>query len=92
MEAFADASFAPATENFKSVHGTVAMVPGCPVLWSSSRQPFITGSTAEAELVPYAEVFQQGEGVASLLEAMNIENVKLGPLRRQQVSALTAPR
>ena len=75
-EAYADASFAPAMENYKSVHGTIVMAAGCPLLWSSSRQPFITGSTADAELVAYTEVFQQAEGVASLLEAMGIEDVK----------------
>ena len=76
VEAYADASFAPAAEAYKSVHGTIVMVAGCPILWSSARQPFITGSTAEAELVAYTEVFQQAEGVATLLEALGIENVR----------------
>ena len=53
VEAYADASFAPAAEAYKSVHGTIVMVAGCPILWSSARQPFITGSTAEAELVAW---------------------------------------
>ena len=76
VEAYADASFAPAAEAYKSVHGTIVMVAGCPILWSSARQPFITGSTAEAELVAYTEVFQQAEGVATLLEALGLENVR----------------
>ena len=76
VEAYADASFAPAAEAYKSVHGTIVMVAGCPILWSSARQPFITGSTAEAELVAYTEVFQQAEGVATLLEALGMENVR----------------
>lgn len=66
VEAYADASFAPAAENFKSVHGTMTMVAGCPVLWSSACQPFVCGSTAEAELIGYAEVHQQAEGVGRL--------------------------
>ena len=74
VEAYADASFAPAAEAYKSVHGTIVMVAGCPILWSSARQPFIT--TAEAELVAYTEVFQQAEGVATLLEALGMENVR----------------
>ena len=77
VEAYADASFAPAAEAYKSVHGTIVMVAGCPILWSSARQPFITGSTAEAELVAYTEVFQQAEGVATWLEALRIENVEV---------------
>ena len=76
VEAYADASFAPAAEAYKSVHGTIVMVAGCPILWSSARQPFITGSTAEAELVAYTEVFQQAEGVAMLLEALGMEGVR----------------
>lgn len=48
VEAYADASFAPAPEQYKSVHGTITivLVAGCPILWSSSRQPFITPSTS----------------------------------------------
>ena len=76
VEAYADASFAPAAEAYKSVRGTIATVAGCPILWSSARQPFITGSTAEAELVAYTEVFQQAEGVATLLEALGMEGVR----------------
>ena len=52
------------------------IVAGCPILWSSARQPFITGSTAEAELVAYTEVFHQAEGVATLLEALGMEGVR----------------
>ena len=66
VEAYSDASFAPIGEQYKSVQGTISAA-GCAVLWSSSSQPFVTGSTAEAELMSYMECHQQAEGVAVML-------------------------
>ena len=76
VEAYSDASFAPVGEQFKSVQGTIVAVAGCAVLWSSSRQPFVSGSTAEAELLSYMECHQQAEGVASLLECLTRSDVQ----------------
>lgn len=58
-----DASFAPEHEGYKSVTGVAVLMGGAPVLWSSGRQPFVTSSTAESELVGYNEGFQDGEGL-----------------------------
>ena len=76
VEAHADASYAPSLENYRSVQGTVVSVAGCPVIWSSTRQPMVTQSTAEAELISYVEVQQQAETLASLLEVMGIDGVQ----------------
>lgn len=75
VDAYSDASFAPVGEQFKSAQGTVIVVAGCAVLWSSSRQPFVTGSTAEAELLSYMECHQQAQGVAALLECLTTYEV-----------------
>ena len=40
-------------------------------MWSSSRQGFITQSTAESELLAYNESAQGAESVAHLLECFN---------------------
>ena len=40
------------------------------ILWSSTRQPFITQSTAEAELLAYSEGYQVAESTAALLELL----------------------
>lgn len=76
IEAYADASYAPEEDNFKSVHGTPVMRAGCLIMWSSSRQPFVMASTAEAELLGYMEVHQQAEGVASLVERLLGSKIK----------------
>lgn len=76
VEAYADASFAPAAEGMKSVHGTVISVAGCPIMWTTAKQPFITQSTAEAELLSYMEAHQQAEGVGLMLEALDVEGIR----------------
>ena len=43
---------------------------GNPIMWASTRQPFITQSTAEAELLPYNEAYQCGESTGALLEVL----------------------
>lgn len=75
VEAYADASFAPACENYRSIHGTVTCVAGCAVLWSSMKQGLVAQSAAEAELLAFMETFQQAEGVAALLEVLEIPGV-----------------
>ena len=76
VEAYADASFAPACEGYRSVHGTVTCVAGCAVMWSSSKQTLIAQSTAEAELLAFMETHQQSEGIACLIEVLGVKDVK----------------
>ena len=49
LVAYSDASFAP--EGERSHTGWVVFLHGLPVCWRSARQPFVTLSTAESELV-----------------------------------------
>ena len=51
----ADTSFGPAHEQFRSVQGVAIYHGSRLLLWTSSRQPFVTLSTAEGELVGYSE-------------------------------------
>ena len=56
-----------------------------PFSWASGRQPFITTSTAESELVSCGEGFQCGESLATLLDVMGKQreqNSELGPQKR----------
>ena len=73
LEAFADASYAPPVEQYRSVSGVVVEHGGNVLAWTSARQAFITHSTAEAELVAYNEAYQMGESVASLLQVVGYE-------------------
>ena len=45
-------------------------------MWASTRQPFITQSTAEAELLPYNEAYQCGESTGALLEVLGYGGVR----------------
>ena len=76
LTAYADASYGPVHEKYRSVHG-VLLVHGKNILqWESGRQGFVTQSTAEAELVAYNEAFQAGEAIASLLEILEFSCAK----------------
>ena len=75
LEVFVDASHALEHENYKSVTGVILCVGGSPIAWASGRQPFITTSTAESELVSCGEGFQCGESLAALLEVMGVGEI-----------------
>ena len=53
IEVFADIAYG-ASSSFRSIQGLVICFAGAPISWQSSTQPFITHSTAEAELVSTA--------------------------------------
>ena len=55
MEVYADASLGPPHEQYRSIQGAVVEHAGNIIPWSSTRQPFITHSTAEAEFLAYSE-------------------------------------
>ena len=71
-----DTSFAPPVEKYRSIQGT-ALFHGTHLLqWSSSKQAFITLSTAEAELVGYTEGFQQAQSIGELLRVFGCYTIK----------------
>ena len=54
LEGYSDASFAPSSE--RSQQCVLIFASGGLIAWSSSRQPFVTMSTAESELVAICEL------------------------------------
>ena len=71
LNVLVDASYAPPHEGYRSVQGAIYMHGSNVLMWSSSRQSFITQSTAEAELLAYNESAQGAESVAHLLECFD---------------------
>ena len=71
LNVLVDASYAPPHEGYRSVQGAIYMHGSNVLMWSSSRQGFITQSTAEAELLAYNESAQGAESVAHLLECFD---------------------
>ena len=72
----ADTSFAPPHEQFRSVQGVAVFHGSHLLLRTSSRQAFVTLSTAESELVGYTEALQCGESVNCLLQLFGFETTK----------------
>ena len=76
LQIFSDASFGPVHERGKSVSGCVVEHANGVVAWDSQAQPFISQSTAEAEVISYNLAYQIGEGVSSLLKELGFETSK----------------
>ena len=72
MRIYADTSFAPPHEKFRSIQGLVIEHQGNPIMWESTRQAFICQSTAEAELLGYNEALQAGLSTHALFEALEV--------------------
>ena len=72
IKVLADTSFVPPHEKFRSVQAVVIEHGPNFLAWETSRQAFITQSTAEAELLGYNEAFQIGQAAAALLEVLEI--------------------
>ena len=77
LEVYADTSFAPPHERYRSVQGIFLQHCGNPLMWESSRQAFVTQSTAEGELVGYNEAYQAAEALAALLKCFNMPVEKI---------------
>ena len=69
MEVYSDVSYASAP-GWKSTSGVAVYVAGAIIAWMTSSQPFVTQSTAEAELVGLSEANPCGQSVQGLLEVM----------------------
>ena len=70
LKMYADISFAPMGE--KSHQGVLGFYGGALVQWESSRQPFATLSTAEAELVGYIEAMIMGDSLCAVLDTWRV--------------------
>ena len=68
VQVYADISFAPAREAYRSIQGIGIQHGKNLIAWESGRQPFVCASTAESELISYCEAFQVTESVTGLIE------------------------
>ena len=72
----ADTSFALPHEQYRSVQGVAVFLGSHLLLWTSSRQAFITMSTGEAELLGYTEALQCCQSIGDLLLMMGVSTQK----------------
>ena len=68
--------------NHRSVQGLVICYAGVPVAWQCNQQPFVTHSTAEAELVSYCEALLAGRASEALLCAIWGEDLNANTFER----------
>ncbi len=77
LNAYSDASFAPEGDCSHAC-SMVLLLQGSLILWKSSRQPLVTLSTAEAELLEVVESLTMGESVAVVANELGPEVVSEG--------------
>ena len=65
----------------------MVLLQGSLILWKSSRQPMVTLSTAEAELLEVVESLTMGESIAVVANELGPESLK-GVLVRQPSSCI----
>ena len=68
VKVFSDASYA--SSGFKSITGVVGCLGGTPITWQTSRQAFVTLSTAEAELMALLEGLITARSMGALVKAV----------------------
>ena len=86
ISAYSDASFAPEGE---CSHGcSIITYNGTPVLWKSSRQPMVTLSTAESELIELVEAMTAGESVSVVAEELQEGVVRMAWCDNQSTVAI----
>ena len=69
LEVFCDIAYSARTGH-RSIQGIVVCLGGQPICWQTSTQPFVTHSTAEAELVSYCEGLVIGKAAESLINEL----------------------
>ena len=81
LEVFSDIAYG-AGSKFRSIQGICIFFGGVPIAWQCSQQPFVTHSTAEAELVSYCEGLLAGRATEALLCSMFGEALQSNTLER----------
>lgn len=69
----------------RGVQGIAVEHCGNLLAWVSTRQVFVTQSTAESELLAFNEAYQVGESIAALLSVFGLEVERLYARRRVRV-------
>ena len=73
LDVYADSSFALEHEDDRGAQGILIEQAGGAIQWSSSRQPFVAASTAESELISYAEAHQQALSIGALMNVLEYQ-------------------
>ena len=87
IEMYSDASHA--VNGGRSSQCIIASWRGCLLVWEASRQPFVTLSSAEAELIAMVGALQVAESVAPVLEELLQKDLKTS-LLGDNMAALTS--
>ena len=84
LEIYADASHAPG--GGRSTQGVVVAWRSALIFWESTKQPFVTLSSAESELVAMVSALQTGESIAPVIEELTGSDVHIALLGDNQAA------
>ncbi len=93
MEVFTDASFADDSTDRKSSQGYMITLYGTPIAWRASKQPTVTTSSTEAELLALTEASKEAIATMRLFVGMRFhlyEDLVIWCDNKQTIRLVTA--
>jgi hypothetical protein len=72
LDVYTDASFGDDPEDRKSSQGWLMTLFGTPVAWRSNKQPIVTGSTTEAEILSFVSATKEAMELLRIFRDMNL--------------------
>jgi hypothetical protein len=74
---FSDASYAPNSEDRKSISGYLFQMNGAAISWKSKKQPIISLSSMEAEYIAITAAIKEAKWLAKLEEELMLKTKKM---------------
>ena len=93
IEVFTDASFADDSTDRKSSQGYLITLYGTPIAWRTSKQPTVTTSSTEAELLALTEASKEAIATMRLFAGMRFhlhEDIVIWCDNQQTIRLVTA--
>ena len=72
LQIYGDASFADDAETRRSSHGFIVTLFGGPIIWKAARQPTVTTSTTEAELLALEQIAKETMALRRLFAELQL--------------------
>jgi hypothetical protein len=72
LQIYGDASFADNAETRRSSHGFIVTLFGGPIIWKAARQPTVTTSTTEAELLALEQIAKETMALKRLFAELQL--------------------
>jgi hypothetical protein len=87
---YSDASYAPSSEDRKSISGYLFQMNGAAISWRSKKQPIVSLSSMEAEYIAITAAIKEAQWLAKLEEELMMKQKKMVIFEDNQSTIKTA--